>query len=269
LKLQETANGNLESLLKKTSEYCRRLESAVIDFICREEIKETIDPALDYPQPKNAREAIASWNKPPVPPPSMWKIHKSYTYDYQCLGTAGKITENRNLLEENGKKKNDPKAKLKTEVFIFGTAFLGPAGIFAERFQKDYVYTVVGRETLDERPAIIIEAVPKPDAPETKTLYGKAWIDAETAAILRIDWNEGRIGHFEIFEKRGRSFDRKPRITIRSEFRAEKNGLHFLSRLIAEEAYLNQRGRAFVRSKTDVVYKDFKFFTVEVDVREK
>jgi len=58
-----------------------------------------------------------------------------------------------------------------------------------------------------------------------------------------------------------------PRITLTSEFAVEKNGLRFPSRLVAEEAYLNDRGRTFVRSTTAVAYKDFKFFTVEVDVR--
>ncbi len=33
-----------------------------------------------------------------------------------------------------------------------------------------------------------------------------------------------------------------------------------------EEAYLNDVGRAAVRSKTEVIYKDFKFFAVEVEV---
>ncbi len=59
----------------------------------------------------------------------------------------------------------------------------------------------------------------------------------------------------------------KPRITLRTEFSVEKNGIRFPSKLSLEEAYLTERGRVFVRSETNVVYKDFKFFTVEVVVR--
>jgi len=39
------------------------------------------------------------------------------------------------------------------------------------------------------------------------------------------------------------------------------------ARSILAEAYLNARGRAFVRSTTAVTFRDFKFFTVEVDVK--
>lgn len=52
-----------------------------------------------------------------------------------------------------------------------------------------------------------------------------------------------------------------------SEFQAEKNGLRFPTQLYIEEAYLDKRGRPFVRSKTTVTYKDFKFFTVEVEIK--
>ena len=37
----------LEAILERTLEYCRRLESSAFDFVCREEISESIDPALD------------------------------------------------------------------------------------------------------------------------------------------------------------------------------------------------------------------------------
>ncbi len=37
--------------------------------------------------------------------------------------------------------------------------------------------------------------------------------------------------------------------------------------MFIEEAYLNERGRKFVRSETTVEYTDFKFFTVEVEVK--
>jgi hypothetical protein len=65
----------------------------------------------------------------------------------------------------------------------------------------------------------------------------------------------------------GEKFGLKPRLTLTSKFEVAKNGLRFPTRLMVEEAYLNARGRAFIRSTTQVTYKDFKFFTVEVDVR--
>jgi len=177
------------------------------------------------------------------------------------------IRETRTLLEENRKKKNEPDAELKTSNFVFGTPLLGPAGLFGERFQRDYDYKITGQDKIDRRPVIVIDAQPRADAPDAKNLYGKAWVDAATADILKIEWSEKRVGRYEIFEKRGESYKLKPRITIRSEFSAEKNGIRFPSKLSIEEAYVNERGRVVVRSETTVTYKDFKFFIVEVEIK--
>ncbi len=141
---------------------------------------------------------------------------------------------------------------------------LGPVGIFAERFRPFYEYRIVGREKVDRKPALIIEALPAVERPGATNLYGKAWVGEADGEILKIEWSESRVGRREIFEQRAEKYGLKPRITLRSEFSAEKNGIRFPSTLWIEEAYLNERGRAFIRSTTTVAYKDFKFFTVEV-----
>jgi hypothetical protein len=271
---QKPPDVDLESLLEKTAEYCRKLESAVLYFVCREEISEKIDPALDVPPPPT----IKSWSIADnwtgldsrgsitiTSAPS--KIKNSYVYDYQCVRKDGQIQEVRTLLEENGKKKNQPNAALKMSVILYVNTMLGPVGIFRKSYQTEYDYTIVGSDKFERKPVIIVDAKPKPDAPEAKTLYGKAWIDPVTGNIMKIEYSENRIGHYEVFEARGEKYDRTPRVTQRAEFRAEKNGLRFPSKLFVEEAYLNKRGRAFVRSETTVVYKDFKFFTVEVGIK--
>jgi hypothetical protein len=174
----------------------------------------------------------------------------------------------RTQLEENGKKKVVPNAELKTSVVVFGKALLGPVGLFGERFQPDYDFALAGEEKIGKIRVLVVDAKPKPGAPPSHNLYGKAWIDPVTGNILKIEWSESRVGRFDVFEKRGQLYNRKPRLVIRSEFSAEKNGIRFPSRLSVEEAYLKESGKAFVRSKTEVVYKDFKFFTVSYDVRD-
>ena len=260
----------LDDVLKKAAVYCQRLESAILDFVCREEIKEWIDPLLDVgggPSATVGRTQVGADRPPVMSRRYVRKIERAYVYDYQCIRSAGEVRETRTLLEENGKKRNEPQAKLQTSTFVYGNILQGPVGIFAERFQKLYDYRVAGEDKVGDRPVVIIEAAPKPGTPELTNLYGKAWVDVETSDILKVEWSEKRVGRLDIFQKRGEAFKRKPRITIRSEFRAEKNGIRFPSSLFIEEAYLNERERAFVRSETRVVYKDFKFFTVEVEVR--
>ena len=268
---QKASAVDLAPLLEKTAEYCRKLESSVLYFVCREEITEKINPALDVQQPPtvrtwssadnwsgaDSRGAIAITSVPS-------KIKRSYVYEYQCVRKDGRFQEVRTLLEENGKKKSEPNAKLKTSIMLYENAMLGPAGIFRKDYQAEYDYAIIGPDKFEKKPVVIVDAKPKPGAPEAKTLYGKVWIDPATGNIVKIEYSENRIGHYEVFEARGKKYNRTPRITQRAEFSPEKNGLRFPSKLYIEEAYLNARGRVFVRSETTVVYKDFKFFTVEV-----
>jgi hypothetical protein len=271
---------DLAALLDKAADYCRKLEGAALDYICKEEIVEVVDPRLDL---KQSKTTLTTWTSvgavgaastgmgdsrtvvgivAPVP-----KIKRMLIYDYQCIRAAGEIREVRNLLEENRKKINEPNAKLKTLNFLFGYVLMAPVGIFAERSQSDYDYKIVGTDKIGKRLVVIVDATPKPDAPEAKNLYGKAWIDAATADILKIQWSEKRVNHYEITLKRAEQYNRKPRLTIRSEFQVEKNGIRFPSKLFIEEAYVSERGLVFVRSETSVTYKDFKFFTVEVEIK--
>jgi hypothetical protein len=145
----------LTDVLAKAAEYCRKLESSAFDFVCREEIKETIDPKLDskvarpivepgstnYYLPPNASNYIG----PTLVFSTVNKIKRSFVYDYQCIRAGRSIREARTQLEENGKKKVRANAELQTSVVVFGTALLGPVGLFGERFQPDYSFTFAGR----------------------------------------------------------------------------------------------------------------------------
>jgi hypothetical protein len=261
----------LSALLAKAAAYCQRLESSAFDFVCREEISETINPSL---VDEKAPLVDPGWKSPkpttvaPFPVSTLTETKQRFVYDYQCVRAGRTIREIRTQLEENGKKMVVPNAVLKTSVVVFGTALLGPVGLFGERFQPDYDFTIAGDDKIGKRKVIVIDAKPKPGAPPTRNLYGRAWIDPENGDILKIEWSESRVGRLDIFEQRGHLYNRKPRLVISSEFSSEKNGIRFPSRLFIEEAYLNDMGRAAVRSKTEVVYKDFKFFTVEVEVHD-
>jgi hypothetical protein len=271
-KAEPAPPAQLSALLDKAAAYCRRLENSAFDFVCREVISETVNPSLDAD--KKAPLVDPGWKSPkptagtPFPVSKVRKTKRSFVYDYQCVRAGRTIREIRTQLEENGKKRVVPNAELKTSVVVFGTALLGPVGLFGERFQAGYDFSIAGEDTIGKKKVIIIDARPKPGAPPTRNLYGKAWLDPANGDILKIEWSESRVGRFDIFERRGQLYDRKPRLVISSEFSAEKNGIRFPSLLSVEEAYLDEAGRAAVRSTTEVVYKDFKFFTVEVQIHD-
>jgi hypothetical protein len=259
----------LPALLAKAAEYCRKLESSAFDFVCREEIAETINPSLDAgPKSPPSKSGGTTYTGPTISIGWTNKIKRTLIYDLQCGRAGGAIHETRSLLEENGKKKVGPDAQLETPVVIYGTAFLGPVGLFGERFQPNYDFRVAGEEKIGGTRVLVVEAKPKPGAPTSSDLTGKAWIDPITGYILKIEWSESRVGRSDVFEERGRLYKRTPRLVIRAEYGVEKNGVRFPSRLSVEETYLNDAGKASVRSRTEVVYQDLKFSAVEFDVRD-
>jgi hypothetical protein len=272
VKKESVADVDLPALLAKAADYCRKLNGAALYFVCMEEIVETIDPSLDFKKPL---VPLNRWTTPGSPDGQRQftsttifrKIKHALLYDYQCIREKGETTERRTLLREDKKKLNEPNAMLKTMIVAYEMPLFGPAGIFSERVQPHFDYSVVGREKFERKPVVIVQAVPKPDAPPRTELYGKAWVEPASGDIVKIEWSPSRIGRYEEFEKLGEKFGLKPRLTLTSKFEVAKNGLRFPTRFVVQEAYLNARGRAFIRSTTQVTYKDFKFFTVEVDVR--
>jgi len=260
----------LDALLAKAAEYCRKLESAAFDFVCREEIAESVNPSLDAgPKSPPPKSGGAPYTGPTISIGWTNKIKRRFVYDYRCTRAGGVLRETRTLLEENGKRKVVPNAELATPAVVFGAAFLGPVGLFGERFQPGYDFTVAGEEKLGTARVLVVDAKPKPGAPPGPYLTGKAWVDPETGDILKIEWNESRAGRLDVFEKRGQIYKRTPRLVVRSEFSAEKNGIRFPGRMSVEEAYLNDAGKAAVRSRTEAIYKDFKFFAVEFEAQDR
>ncbi len=264
----------LEAILDRAAAYCAKLESSAFDFVCREEITESLDPSLDVGLQRIGAAVVTEvpgstrYSGPTLIIRNVRKIKHTYVYDYQCVRAGRTIREVRTQLKEDGKRKVVPNADLATSVVVFGNALA--------RTRSASSANASARATISRSPARTRSArsgswsstpCPGRARPPTRNLYGKAWVDPKTGDILRIEWSENRVGHYDIFEERGKKFRRTPRLVIRSDFSAEKNGIRFPSRLYVEEAYLKDKGKAFVRSKTEVVYKDFKFFSVEYDVR--
>ncbi len=266
---QETeAPADLAILLEKAAAYCRRLESSVLDFVCREEVDEEVDATLEglkNPAP------LPTWalpkNMPSMSVQRAVKYRVSCVYDYQYVRAEGRIKERRILLLQNGKKKNVPDTPLLISSLAYRNAMLGPVNLFAERTQALYGFRAAGRAKFEKRPVAVVEATPKADVVDPLCLSGKAWIDPPSGDILRIEWTQKPSANPEAFEDRARQAKGRLRLTVRTEFSKEKNGLRFPSRIWIQEAYVRESGRAFVRSETDVKYKDFKFFTVETEVR--
>ena len=100
-------------------------------------------------------------------------------------------------------------------------------------------------------------------------------------SILKIDWNPKSLGNFFNVLVLAKKFRAKPIITFSSEYGLEQKGIRFPSRYSIKEEYILNNNRLievlfpkglrkinrFTMSETDVSYENYKFFTVEYEVK--
>lgn len=248
-------------ILEKSREYCQRLDKVALDFVCVEEVSEKYTDII------HALEMVRGYMGSRVVEKEMVRKHK-YLYDYQFIRKEDRKIEKRILLEEDGAKKKEEVTRLGTKMFQYKNVLFGPINLLAEDRQQFFNYKMIGKELLDGKEALVIEAIPIPSL-EEQLLWGKIWVNEDDLSILKIEWNQAKMAHSAIIKDMARRYKGEPRITHITEFGFEKNGIRFPSHYLIEEAYIKKKGKKIVHSETDVIYKDYKFFTVETDVKYK
>jgi hypothetical protein len=188
----------------------------------------------------------------------------AYLFDYQFTRQEGVVKEKRVYLEKNGKKAKQNDAPPKTQTFQYADILLMAAGLLDEQFQEYYVYNLLREDVLNGEKAWVLEAAPRPQM-GVPCLGGTIWLSQKDSGILRIDWDPKTFGGYENILSRARNYKEEPRAVSYTEFGQEKNGLHFPSRDFTEEVYVGKGDKTFVRARTMVVYKQYKFFTVETE----
>jgi hypothetical protein len=259
----------LALILRSAREYCGKLERAALDFICLEEVEEKLDLSRD--DREAMEEAAAGAVKDPTGaafrPRSRFEIRRNpkaentYLYDYQLVRRDGKIEEKRELLEKNGRRVAPGTPRQQLSAFNFADILLAPVRLLDAKFEEYYSYRLLAKETFDGSEAWVLEVLPR--LAGAHYLGGKLWLRTDDASVLRIEWDPATFGHFERIQARGEAYRAAPEVRSYSEFGVEKNGLRFPSVDFTEEAYRGANGRLFVRARTNVTYRDHKFFTVE------
>jgi len=252
---EESSQPKLSEILKKTSEYCQRLERSALDYVCIEEVKE--ETLHTHISPDHARDQGYVT--------AVRRKRTTYTYDYQMIRKNKRIKENRTLIKKNGKKCCIENAELEIEFIKFANEIFGPVGLLSLQRQSLYDYRIFESENTDQGPYLIIEAVHKnPSARDS--LCGKIWFRKDHFDIVRIEWDQSSLGNFAAIQEIAKQREEEPSIRIISEFAVEKNGLRFPSQTITEMAFINKKGKKDVRARITVTYSHYKFFTVETEI---
>lgn len=245
------SEGKLDKILTECARYCERLIGARLYFTCSEEIEERIFHPFITIKIDSFRTYKRERNR--------------YAYDYQLIKDDGTISERRILISEDGRDKREEDAGLKTKRFDYQFVINGPIGVLGKDWQKRFTYEIAGNEVIHHKKAIILEAVPKSNFP-TDHLFGRIWVNSTDFSIMKIVWSQESLGKFSEIRKTAEQLNATPAIKLMSEYFIEKNGIRFPSKYSIEENY-KAGPRILMKSKLNVTYKDYKFFTVETSVK--
>jgi hypothetical protein len=252
-------------ILQKCAEYCQKLASSAFYFVCQEKIKEDI-----YEFRSGGGVIVTGGEEGAITygtSPSFRRRAKknSYVYDYQLVKKGEKVEETRTLLEENGRKKDLKNAPLKTQRFFSRKAVFGPVGFFGREWHDAYDYEFIKQDRVEGRETYVIKAKPKVPI-EGKPNYGTLWVDKADSSVIKMEVEDQSLAGFEKILEVAKSRGLKPILTTVHEYGIIKNGLRFPSRTVFNEKYSGSRSSAFMQSKTEIIYENYRFFTVETKV---
>jgi len=257
---------DLETVLKKSAEYCDRLAHSALFFVCQERIKEEIYPYYSQERINVTSTGTIGYHSYRLMPTGPKNIVNSYVYDYQLVKKGDSIEESRTLLEENGEEKHEEKAELKARRFYSERSAFGPVGLLSKEWQDMYSYKILKEKTIDGRKAIVIEAKPKRNM-EGKPNYGKIWVDKEDFSIIRIEIEQESLAGYEELKKAIEKRKIRPIITVTHDYAIKKNGIRFPSKTTFKEDYFGLYAGRLKKSRILITYDDYRFFTVEVEVK--
>jgi hypothetical protein len=244
----------LAQILQKTADYCRKLENAVLDFVCLEEVKETFHTELFEREFNTGFYRVV--NRP---------VDNTFLYEYQLIRNAEKTEESRTLIERNGKGTHEKAAGVGTLRFLFEKVIYGPVDLLKLSHQPYFDYTLIKEEPKPGDREVIIQALPKTSEQGYRP-FGKIWVRESDFAIVKIDYDRRSIRDLYDESREARQKKGETRLELTSEFGVERNGIRFPSRLVFQESDVHKSGQASVRTRAVIMYKDYRFFSVIVDV---
>lgn len=252
----------LAEILAHCADYCRKLENAVLDFICQEKIREEIfRPSIIEVEMRN--KFVRERDQAIV---SKRVARNEFVYDYQLIRKEGETSERRTLVRENGRNADEKNAQLKTSGCTYKNIIFSPIVLLGEKWQPKHDYKVLREESALGKRALVIQVTPKPDE-WLGYLYGTVWVAQEDSAILKIEWAQESIGNYGELELSALNLGIKPDIILSGDYNYQKNGIRFPSAFSVSVACRYAPKTEITLYKLAVAFTAYKFFTVETEVK--
>ena len=235
----------LESILKKSARYCKKLLSVSFDFICDEVMEERVSNAF-----KNR-----------------------LIYFYRLTKTGDEVKEHRSLMGQKGKRISRVEHQPDRQSYSIERVIFGPAAMLGQGWQNFFYYKIIGEEVLYGEKTVILEALPKQALP-SNPFFGNIWVKEEDGSVLKISWNpksiEGvRQNFMQYIGERAKKYKGEPHILSVLELNVVKKGIRFPGKCYIEESYINEDGKKKTRATKTTSYKNYLFYSVQAEVKDE
>lgn len=244
----EPERERLHSLLRRAADYCRRLESALLDFICEEEVVETVHrshPLTD----------LLAVQMPDVSGQTL------RLFDYRLVSEQGAVRETRTLLRKSGKPTDLVQSDLLVTHYSLSKMIYTPIEIFSSGQNPYFDYRVVEETSDGAGPLFVVEALPLAFTSPPLS-FGRAWLRSD-GRVERIELNYKSIQDYEAIARAARRHRCLPAVSFIVELGKQLKGIGFPSAIYLRDAFLDEEGRESVASEVDIRYSEFRFFRVE------
>jgi len=273
------ASDELAGILEACAAYSRKLRAAALYYICEEAIKETTHALVSsdrlaevalwprdttYQVSESSDGEMTGWivEKPQIM--SVRNVDRlSYGCDYQMIRRFGEIEERRILLKENGRRISDRVELLDERRYSVLSPIVTVMGLLDEDRQPMFQYRIVKEDKVAGRRALVVEALPKFGYAEV-VRSAKAWLEKGSGRILRCEIEGVPLEGYDDILTEAVLLNIRPRFLRTYEFGTEHDGLLLPDRTEVRVEYpALVQNRWETKSKIDIAYKDFRFFTVE------
>jgi TonB family protein len=263
---------DLARLLDGAAGYCEKLETAALEFICRERIGETHYNFATEPKwmgimvgSRETGQIISKTFFPQWDPQRT--IRSDYVCDYLYIRRDERIEERRVVLEDDGKKTPDRTTLLEEKRFTALNPVLSVVELLGRGRQSLFDYRVIGRTDIQGRNAAILEAIPK-SGNSRGVEYAKVWVDSANFQILRSEVQGVPTEGYDDVLRDSIQFPVRPYLLTTHTYEFEKNGIRFPGRSLIRVEYPKQG--VFTKDRTlklkiDMKYDKYQFFSVETD----
>ena len=276
-----TMRERTETILNGCAAYCRTLADAALFYICEETIKET---TLGLGSPDRlaelafrARDYAFQVNESADGQMSGWLVDEpliierrraerlSYECDYQMIRRFGEIEERRIMLKANGHKITDRVELLEESRYSALAPIASALSILDKDHQALFTYRILKEDKVIGKNAYVVEVVPKlGDADGVRS--ARAWVEQGSCRILRCEIEGVPLEGYDDILSEAVLLNIRPYFLRTFEYQTEKNGVLFPDRTTVRVEYPSLTpNRRETKSKIDLSYKNFMFFTVETD----